>query len=402
MLAWDPDRIARALTGRRSVHLITNARALEPAQAQATVAGAARTALRGVPGAQLALRGDSTLRAHLLEEYLGLCEALGGANPPLLLVPALPSAGRVTRCGVHVIERGGRAEPLHETEFAVDGVFAYSSARLLEWAEERSGGLFPASAGRELHLDELRERGSAGVSAALAELSRAGSPAVLAPDAETEDDLTIIAAGYAAALREGIKAVVRCAPAFAGILAGTAASGLTAMPATDGPVLVVCGSYVPMSTRQLAALDAAHPGLLVEVDVEALAGENAAVEEERAASATSAALAGAGIAVLATPRERSEGVSLSTGRRVAEGLARTAGRVEPAPALVIAKGGITSAVTLETAFGATQADVVGPVLQGVSYWRARRPGAPLDYLVVPGNVGDERLLADLVDRLLTR
>ena len=79
--------------------------------------------------------------------------------PVLLLVPALPSAGRVTVGGVHLFERDGRRTPLHETEFAHDGVFAYTSSRLLEWAEERSGGLFRAGDGRELSLEELRSDG---------------------------------------------------------------------------------------------------------------------------------------------------------------------------------------------------------------------------------------------------
>jgi uncharacterized protein YgbK (DUF1537 family) len=403
LLGWDePGRIARALEGRRSVHLVTNARALEPDQARATVAAAARVAIGEVTGARLALRGDSTLRAHLLEEYLGLCEALGRGRPPLLLVPALPSAGRVTRQGVHLIERDGRTQPLHETEYAGDGIFAYSSARLVEWAEERSGGLFPASAGRELHLDELRARGADAVAAALSELSRAGRPAVLAPDAETEEDLAAIAAGYAQALREGVDVVVRCAPAFAGILAGTTAPDLVPIPRTSGRLLVVCGSWVPMSTRQLRALDEAHHGLLVEVDVRALAGSGAADETKRAAEKASATIARSGAAILATARDRPEETTgLTAGRRIAEGLARAAGRVAPAPDVVIAKGGITSAVTLEVGFRSVEADVQGPVVPGVSHWSAIRNGAParLEYLVVPGNVGDERLLVDLVDRV---
>jgi uncharacterized protein YgbK (DUF1537 family) len=398
LLAWaDAGQIARALAGRRSVHLITNARALEPGDARLTVAAAARAALAQVPGARLALRGDSTLRAHLLEEYLGLCDALDRGRPPLLLVPALPSAGRVTRGGVHLIERGGLVQPLHETEYAGDGVFAYTSARLLEWAEERSGGLFAASEGRELHLDELRAGGADAVTAALRDLARARRPAVLAPDAETEEDLATIAAGYAAAVQDGADVLVRSAPAFAGILAGTAASGLVPTPTSDGRLLVVCGSWVPMSTRQLQALDAARPGLLVEVDVQVLAGPASQEEEERAARAASDAIARAGLAILATPRDRPEGTTqLDAGRRIAEGLARTAGRVEPTPDVVIAKGGITSAVTLLVGFGQSEADVLGPVLPGVSHWRSS-----LDYLVVPGNVGDERLLVDLVDRALT-
>jgi uncharacterized protein YgbK (DUF1537 family) len=398
LLAWDdPGRIAAALAGRRSVHLVTNARALEPEEARSTVATAARAALGEVAGARLALRGDSTLRAHLLEEYLGLCDALDRGRPPLLLVPALPSAGRITREGVHLIERDGRVEPLDETEYARDGVFAYSSSRLLEWAEERSGGLFPAGTGRELHLDELRAGGAAAVAAALRDLSRAGRPAVLAPDAETADDLETIAGGYALALEDGVDAVVRCAPAFAGTLAGTTAVGPAAIPTTSRPLLVVCGSYVPMSTRQLAALDAAHPGLLVEVDARALADGDAVGEEQRAAEAASSAIGRAGMAILATTRDRAEGTTLAAGIRVADGLARAAGRVVPAPEVVVAKGGITSAVTLHVGFGLSEADVLGPVLPGVSHWRAQRDGIALDYLVVPGNVGDERLLVELVE-----
>ena len=225
------------------------------------------------------------------------------------------------------------------------------------------------------------------------DLSRAGRPAVLAPDAETEEDLAAIAAGYAAALREGAEVVVRCAPAFAGILAGTTAHGLAPMPTSAGRLLVVCGSWVPMSTRQLRALDDAYPGLLVEVDVRALAGPSP-TGGSAARAAASAAIARAGLAILATPRDRPDGTTgLDAGRRIAEGLARAAGLVEPAPDVVIAKGGITSAVTLLVGFGEQRGRRAGPGAAG-RLALARSAGGPLDYLVVPGNVGDERLLVD--------
>ena len=63
---------------------------------------------------------------------------------------------------------------------------------------------------------------------------------------------------------------------------------------------------------------------------------------------------------------------------------------------MVAKGGITSCVTLRDGLGVGAAEVVGPVLPGVSLWRA----GELDYLVVPGNVGDDRLLADIVALVL--
>ena len=120
-------------------------------------------------------------------------------------------------------------------------------------------------------------------------------------------------------------------------------------------------------------------------------------EVERAASAASALLRAGPLAVLTTPRRRPAGTeSLEAGQRISAGLARTAGSVTPAPACVVAKGGITSCVTLRDGFGATEADVVGPLMPGVSLWRAE----DLDYVVVPGNVGDENLLAEVFERVL--
>jgi uncharacterized protein YgbK (DUF1537 family) len=402
LLAWDAARIVAALAGRPGVHLITNSRALTPADAGALVADTARLVLEAVPAAHLVLRGDSTLRGHLLEEYEALRGALAPDSwPVLLLVPALPSAGRVTHGGVHMIERNGESTPLDGTEYARDGVFSYSTARLLGWAEERSAGLFAAANGREIHLDELRRDGPRVVADALGELASNDRPAVLAPDAETGEDLTLIAGGYAAAIRAGVTALVRCAPAFAGILAGTTASRLVDPPlSSEGGVLLVCGSYVPATTRQLGALATARPGTLVVVEADALAGPDAEVEVEvaRVTAAASAVLRREQLAVIATSRTRSEQTSgLAIGERIAAGLARIAGQVEPRPPIIIAKGGITSAVTLQTGLGVDVADVVGPVLPGVSLWHAQAGGRPLDYLVVPGNVGDDDLLVRLVD-----
>lgn len=395
LLGWDPERIAAALAGRPAVHLVTNARALPSAGAAALVGEAARAALASVPGADLILRGDSTLRGHLLEEYAAVRDAsTPGSNPPLLLVPALPSAGRVTIGGVHLIERDGRRTPLHETEYARDGVFSYRDARLLGWAEERSGGWFQADAGRELSLEELRRRGPAVIVEALEALAAAGRPGVLAPDAETVADVDSIARGYEWAVERGVPAVVRCAPLFAGLLAGTTAAAEVPAPRSGGGGLaVVCGSYVPTTTRQLVRLGEALPDLLVEVDARALASSEPMSEIERAAGAASASLRRCGIALVATSRERpASASSLEAGGRVASALARVAGRLEPRPRVVIAKGGITAAVTLREGFGIDEAEVVGPVVPGVSHWR----GGGLDYLVVPGNVGEDELLVDLV------
>jgi uncharacterized protein YgbK (DUF1537 family) len=403
MLAWSADRVRSAVAGRRAVHLITNTRALEPGRVRRFVAETSRAALEGVPDARLILRGDSTLRGHLLEEYLGVRDVVAPHGwPVLLLVPALPSAGRVTVDGVHLLERNDTRVSVAETEFARDGVFAYSSQRLLDWAEERSDGLFAAERGREVRLAELRRDGGAAVARALAELSGVGEPAALAPDAETVEDLELIADGYISALDEGASVMVRCAPAFAGVVAGTTADGLAELPAAGAGVLLVCGSYVEQTTRQLERLLAGRPEPLVEANAFALASDDPHDERARLAEAVSRRLECDGVAVLATPRSRPPGTtSFDAGERIAAGLAHVAAALEPQPSVVVAKGGITAAIVLREGIGADQAEVVGPVMPGVSRWAAAWPdGRPVDYLVVPGNVGDDDLLANLVDGLV--
>ncbi len=398
LLAWDVERVAAALVRRRAVHLITNSRALPPERVQPLVSGAARVAREAAPNARVVLRGDSTLRGHLREEYLGVRSVVAPERwPVLLLVPALPDAGRITVDGVHLFVREGIPTPLHDTEYADDGVFAYASSRLLDWAEERSDGLFRAGDGAELPLAVLREGAEAVVSSALCELGARGRPAAFAPDAETEDDLAVIAAGLAAAEAEGCEVIVRCAPAFAGVLAGTTAREPALLPGCER-ALVVCGSYVPQTTRQLARLRDAYPGALLEADVHALVDGHHEAETRRLARLVSELLDRVGLAVVATPRERpGTAVSLAAGERVASGLADVVAGVVPRPDVIVAKGGITSAVTLRDGVGAAEADVIGPVEPGVSRWSARWPGgARLDYLVVPGNVGDDELLARLV------
>ena len=83
---------------RRVLHVLTNSRALPAVDAEALVLDAAEAIRAVITDAEIILRGDSTLRGHLLEEYRAVWRARKEPRAPvLLLVPALPGAGRVTR-----------------------------------------------------------------------------------------------------------------------------------------------------------------------------------------------------------------------------------------------------------------------------------------------------------------
>lgn len=400
LLDWQPQLLADASAeGPPAVHLLTNTRAVPPAEAEATTFVAARAARDSFPSSPVILRGDSTLRAHLVPEYEGLRRALHpAAAPPLMLVPALPSAGRVTEGGVHYLLRDGARVPVGETEYATDPDFSFRSSRLLGWAEERSGGVFVATAGREISAAELRQSGGAAVAAALAELAAAGEAAALVVDASDDEDLALAARGLRGAEAAGTPVIVRSAPAFVGVFAGSAAHGFVPAPAGDGPVLVVCGSHVPATTRQLECLAAREPDSLVWARTERLAGADA--EQEIAAVADRAAerLGSGRTTVVATTREvLGTSGRLELGARVASGLAAVLARLRSLAGVVVSKGGITSAVNLREGMASAVAHVVGPLRPGISLWRVDTPERrAVPFVVFPGNVGGDADLADLV------
>jgi uncharacterized protein YgbK (DUF1537 family) len=403
LLAWAPRLIDAALRTRpRAIHVMTNSRALDETGAYATVRDAVATVRAASGDARLILRGDSTLRGHLEPEYRATVDGLELAgSPPLLLVPALPAAGRVTIDGLHWLVRHGTRVPIGETEFAADATFGYRSSRLLDWADERSGGAFAAETGAELHLEALRGPGGAdAVADALLTAAAIGAPSVVAPDAETDRDLQIITEGLRRAWRREPGIVVRCSPAFASALSGAGATGPAPLPRVERGLLVVVGSHVAMSSAQLAVLAARHPGSVVEVDAAALTGPYAEAAVERATAAARQLLERERLAVVATTREVTGG-GLPDGSRVARGVARIVDALRDASDVLVSKGGITSAINVRDGLHAERALVVGPVAPGVSLWHAHTNGGPpRPVIVFPGNVGDEDTLAGLVDDLM--
>jgi len=380
-----------------SVYVLTNSRALTGADAQAIVGRIARVVDAEWPGTELVLRGDSTLRGHVGEEYLGVAR---GSTPVLLLAPAMPGAGRVTLDGHHYLLRGGRRVSLDETEYAADPDLGYGDAHLLRWAEQRSGGLFKAREGVVVTLSDLRAGGGGAVSAALGLLAHLGRPAVCAVDAETDEDVGRIAEGLTRARQERIDVVVRCAPPLAAILAGCTATTAPPAPAVDGRVLVVAASYVPLSTEQLEAYDQRYPGTTVVADLHALIAAPGA-EQDRLAVELSKIWRTNRVAALVTPRAIPQGPVIPRGIAIARNLAGTLTRLAEKPSVVVAKGGVTSAVTARNGLHASSATVLGPLRPGIALWSLQTPGsATLPYVVFPGNVGERETLADLVCQLI--
>ena len=118
------------------------------------------------------------------------------------------------------------------------------------------------------------------------------------------------------------------------------------------------------------------------------------MEVQRAAAEISVRLERDGLAVVATPAGRP--ASIEAGERVATHLANVVRAIDPPPGAVLAKGGITAAVTAHLGLGARSALVRGPLVDGVALWEAG--GMP--YVVFPGNVGSDGTLLEVVRMIL--
>ncbi|WP_368499324.1 four-carbon acid sugar kinase family protein [Herbiconiux sp. A18JL235] len=390
----DSALLVEVLEQHDSVYLLTNSRAVdEPAAVSLVTRIREQSLLAGEAlreEVQFVLRGDSTLRGHVFAESEVFLEA--DADAVLVFVPAFPDGGRTTVDGVHYVSVNGETLPADETEFADDPVFPFETARLVDYVAAKSSRAavpFPLA----------RVRSEPGALAALLSSAPAGS--VVVPDAETNDDIRSIARAVGQARRGGRAVVVRSASPLAAALAGVESVGLLPVPLVSEPVatLLVCGSHTAGATAQLAEVARLWGGFSVIDTDRALVA--AAAEGRRAADAARSGLASRSMAVVTTERVRSTSHNtLGHGERVMEALTTAVRALLPEVGVVVSKGGITSAEVARVGLGAGSATVLGQVLPGVSVWRLTAvDGRSLLYVVVPGNVGDDRTLVRVLDAL---
>jgi uncharacterized protein YgbK (DUF1537 family) len=363
---------------------LTNTRSLPEAEAAALTERVARRLLEQEPDLEIISRSDSTLRGHVVAEVEAIDRArravTGRGYDGVLLVPAFFEAGRFTRDDIHM----AGDVPVGETEFARDATFGYRSSNLREFVAEKRGDVEVTS----LSLDDIR-------AGRVAERLRDATGWIVV-NAEGYDDLDAVVDG----VRESGKTFVyRTGPSFVRALAQIApidpltAADIWPDGRPDGHGLLVVGSHVGLTTRQVEATQGLHE---IELDVNAL--DPAGVGER-----VTAALADNDVLLYTSRTLRRGDDDLVIAREVSRAVTDVVSQgLEARPAWVIAKGGITSHDVAVRGLSIRRADVLGQLLDGmVSVFRPveadpRAVGMP--YVVFAGNVGDEHTLAEIVDR----
>jgi len=422
LMTWTPASLGWALEqDRPAVYVMTNTRSLSPTEAERRNREVARTALAAARerGIELTFvsRSDSTLRGHFPLETDVLAEEIEAATgrpvDGVVLVPAFGDAGRVTVDGVHYARGEGGYVPVGESEFARDATFGYTSSHLGAWVQEKSAGRIPAERVAGIDLTRLRTD-PAGVREVLGGLRDAQPVAV---DIVTENDLRLLAEAMIEAQDAGARLLVRAGPPFPRALVGQqphpplTADDLAAIRAgglAEGARggLVVVGSHVAQTTRQLARLIERRSPHQVELDVAVVLGADADRYLQGVVDEAAAALVDGDVVVstsrrLVAPADKDEALAIA--RRVSTAVVTVVQQVlaRRAPRFVVAKGGITSSDVAARGLGIERAIVRGPMLPGiVSLWEpVDGPARGIPYIVFAGNVGSPESLADVVDLL---
>lgn len=397
-----------------AVYLLTNSRSYPLARARAinTEIGHHLVEASQPSGRRFVVvsRGDSTLRGHFPGEVEALSEALGGDFDALLLIPFFQEGGRYTINDIHYIVDGEWLVPVGETEFARDATFGYRTSNLRHWVEEKTGGRIAATEVGSISLEDIRGGGPEWVTQRLLSLPH-GSVCVV--NAASLRDLAVFICGLLAAEAQGRRYLYRTAASFVPMRAGLVPRPL--LSATElhlggpGGGLIVVGSHVLQTSRQLGALLHRSGANGVEVSVEALLSDTRQTGElSRAAQAMNEGLRRNEDVVLYTSRQLVLGHdaqdNLAVARRVSASLAAVVRALTQRPRYVLAKGGITSSDIATGGLEIRRALVLGQILPGVSVWQpgpeSRYPG--LSYIVFPGNVGDSEALAEVASALALR
>jgi uncharacterized protein YgbK (DUF1537 family) len=347
-------------------------------------------------------RSDSTLRGYYPQEVDPLVQSLGIDDGVHLIVPAFFEGGRYTVHDIHYVLEGNQLVPAAQTPFARDKVFGYTHSNLRDWVKEKTRGRTRPDQLKAISIEDIRLKSQTDLTQQINNL-KPGDVCII--NGASYSDLFRVALSL---LQSDIEAICRTAASFVAALAAQPPKALLEASEFDlskgGGGLVVVGSYVPMTTKQLNHLQSNTDIVTLEIDVNKLLNGSIVTPQEMAKMIDNHVMNGEHVTIF-TSRELVSGSTasenLQIGEQVSDYLTSTVSHISKRPKFIISKGGITSSVVATDSLKVKRAIVLGQVLAGIPAWQlgpeSRFEGLP--YIVFPGNVGGEEALTEVVHKL---
>jgi uncharacterized protein YgbK (DUF1537 family) len=404
---WSKELIMDTLiTAAQGFFILTNTRSMPEKEAvtinteiaQQVKLAAAKTGC----SAMLISRGDSTLRGHFPAELLALEKGWGRNSDGYVLMPYFKEGGRYTINNIHYVRDGNQLIPASSTPFASDKVFGYSSGNLAHYIYEKTNGL--------IHIDDIKtvslEQLNRGVSAIGEELGEMQIGQYAIVNGTCLYHAAVFALFLLRQWQKGKQYLVRCAASLVQALFGIGTANLLSpsdliKKNSSAGGLIVVGSYIDQSTRQLQHLQRNTHITSLEIDVTELLWDEPAVYIRTIADSLNNYLQQAISVVLYTSRNivTSSGTqaNLDIGSRISSSLVCIVKQLTGAPKFLVAKGGITSSDIATKALQIQRANIAGQLIHGVPVWEsgpeAKFPGMP--FIIFPGNVGTDDSLTNV-------
>jgi uncharacterized protein YgbK (DUF1537 family) len=347
-------------------------------------------------------RSDSTLRGHFPNELLALTESLQIENYITAIIPAFFEGGRFTINDVHFVKEGNELIPASETPFAKDKAFGFTESNLKNWVEEKTKGSTKREDVISFSLEELRNNSVENITGKIKKLPK---NSIIVVNATDYYDLEKFALSY---YRSDVKMVFRSAASFVKAMAGMESKRLlekeelVTQNNTNGGLIVV-GSYVPKTTKQLANLLEINGLESIELNINEILTQK--IEVHNAVKEIENLISKGANVVLYTSRNllsgNNEKESLKIGNIIADFVTDIVKNLKIAPKFIVAKGGITSSDIATKALKIKRAKVLGQALAGVPVWEsgAESKFPFMSYIIFPGNVGDDDSLAVLYEKI---
>lgn len=342
-------------------------------------------------------RSDSTLRGHYPNEVDAIAQSINYEDAITFLVPAFFEGGRYTINDVHYIKEKNQLIPVSETPFAADKTFGFRHSNLKRFVEEKSGGKIKAAEVQSLSINNLRTLSPEDVAQ---KINAMPIRATCVVNSASYHDLQVFALAMLLSER---KVLLRSAASIVPVLAGIDKKPLLGSEyfqhSGENGILVIVGSYVPKTSAQLENLKKASAIHLMEIEVnQVVAGK---LSPRKVASQIDHLILTGEDVVVYTSRTLVSAAdpvkSLLIGKKVSEFITAVVSALKIQPKCILAKGGITSSDIATKGLGVKKAMVAGQVAAGVPVWKlgeeVKFPG--LNYIVFPGNVGDDATLKDV-------
>lgn len=405
---WDVETLRLGLQDASPIFFVlTNTRALPPEKAALITQEVCENlkqaiALEGLQDFVIVSRSDSTLRGHYPLETDVIADCLGPFDAHFL-VPAFFEGGRFTQGSIHYLNVNGIPTPVHETEFAQDSVFGYTTSYLPDYVAEKTQGRIPATTVERFLLEDVRQ-------GSLERLLTLQHNQCAVVDAAQQSDLDHFAADLLQAAAQGKRFLFRSAASLLTALAQLppqpiAAENMSTYVRQQQRGAFIVGSHVQKSTAQLLDL-LQQPGIAaIEVDVAQLQTQGFQSLKTATLQSVQDAYQSGQTPVVFTSRQELTFADTETrlqfGLQVSDVLMAIVQELPKEIGYLVSKGGITSNDVLSKGLALRTARLLGQILPGCSVVRtpANHPLFPdLPVVLFPGNVGEKEALSTIYQR----